>query len=424
MELPDDAPVISAYHLGKRFVTRRRETSLKEGFVGRFTRRSHIEKDTFVALSDVNLEIGRGQTVGLIGHNGSGKSTLLKTLSGILQPDDGECHILGRVASLLELGAGFNGELSGRDNIYLNAALLGLSRSEIDALYDDIVTFSELGDRLEDPVKVYSSGMYVKLGFAVAVHVDPDVLLVDEVLAVGDEAFQEKCLYRIQEFQRAGKTILFVSHALDQVKKLCDRAIVLDHGKVVYDGAADHAVSLLRGLLGVAPVPKETEAEVVEGFVPVTIDDAVVASMPGLPGQDWFLPGDTVYLTIEGDILPGSDWSGGEVAVVAMAAGDVPVWVMHATGDARLPPTPGHWTQRFFVPAMPAVRGALSLAISVTDIDTGKTLAAKRFTNAFGVQGDPAEGLVEVAYAGLPPEVVPHAVLPERLAETAGDRSR
>ena len=177
----------------------------------------------FWALRDVDVEVGEGETVGLIGPNGAGKSTLLKVLAGILRPTTGEVAVRGRVASLLELGAGFDGELSGRDNVYLNAALFGLTRREVDRRFDEIVAFSEQADRIDDPVKHYSSGEHVKLAFSVAVHVDADVLLVDEVLAVGDEAFARKCLDRIAQFQREGRTILFVTHALDLVPELCTR---------------------------------------------------------------------------------------------------------------------------------------------------------------------------------------------------------
>ena len=245
-----DAPgreiVISARQVGKRFMSGGvRATSLKERLVSRRHRHSK-EGEAFWALRDVTTDIPAGQTVGLIGANGSGKSTLLKVLAGILRVSEGEVDVQGRIASLLELGAGFNGELTGRDNVYLNASLLGLTHAETDALFDSIVDFAELRHKIDDEVKHYSSGQYVRLGFAVAVHVDPDILLVDEVLAVGDEAFQRKCLARIQEFRRQGRTILFVSHSLELVETVCDRVLVLRNGELVFDGEPATGTELLR----------------------------------------------------------------------------------------------------------------------------------------------------------------------------------
>src|SRR5690242_7141891 len=179
-----------------------------------------------MALQNIDFDVETGSTVGLLGHNGSGKSTLLKCIAGILQPTEGEIRTRGRVAALLELGAGFNNELTGRENIFMIASILGLSNKETAAIFDEIVAFAELEKFIDMQVRHYSSGMYVRLGFAVAVNVDPDILLVDEVLSVGDESFQKKCLDRVAEFQREGRTILFVTHAADLVRRICDRGIV------------------------------------------------------------------------------------------------------------------------------------------------------------------------------------------------------
>jgi ABC-2 type transport system ATP-binding protein len=203
---------------------------------------SRARAEDFWALRDVSFDIEPGQSVGLIGPNGSGKTTLLKMIAGILRPTSGSVVTRGRIAALLELGAGFHPELTGRENVYLNAAFLGLSRKETDAVYDDIVDFAELPDFMDNQVKFYSSGMLVRLGFAVAVHVDPAILLVDEVLAVGDEAFQRKCLDRVRRFQRDGRTIIFVTHAVDLVRQICDRAVMLHHGVIHSEGAPDHVV--------------------------------------------------------------------------------------------------------------------------------------------------------------------------------------
>jgi len=246
--------LIDAHGVSKRFTSyHRRATSLKE----RLVRQEQTESDVFWALKGVDLQVHRGETVGLIGPNGSGKSTLLKVLSGILRPNDGQVKVTGRVSSLLELGAGFDGELTGRENIYLNAALLGVPRSVTDSLFDEIVEFSELGEFIEFPVKHYSSGMYVRLGFSVAVHIDPDILIIDEVLAVGDAAFQKKCLDRIEDFQKRGKAILFVSHSSGLIEKLCSRAVLLSHGQVVFDGRPGEAVAQLNHVLGVDRVESE-----------------------------------------------------------------------------------------------------------------------------------------------------------------------
>ncbi|HYH06837.1 MAG TPA: ABC transporter ATP-binding protein [Thermoanaerobaculia bacterium] len=184
------------------------------------------------ALKNVSFAVDRGEAFGVIGRNGSGKSTLLKLVSGILKPTRGKVVVNGRIAALIELGAGFHPEITGRENIYINGIMLGLSRREIDQRFDRIVEFSGIADFLDQPVKTYSSGMYVRLGFAVAVHVDPDVLLIDEVLAVGDEEFSARCIAKIQEMKYRGVTLLFVTHQLDQVRNLCDRALWLDHGQV------------------------------------------------------------------------------------------------------------------------------------------------------------------------------------------------
>jgi ABC-2 type transport system ATP-binding protein len=235
-------------HVSKRFrLTNERHLSLKERAVrvGRIGRRRRGTGE-LLALNDVNLEVEQGQTVGLLGHNGSGKSTLLKCVGGILQPTQGVIRTAGRVASLLELGAGFHPDLTGRENVFLNASILGMSKRDIEQRFDDIVGFAELERFIDQQVKHYSSGMYVRLGFSVATNVDPDVLLVDEVLAVGDESFQRKCLDRVRDFQKQGRTIVFVTHAADLVRQICDRAMVLDHGNVVAWGTPSEAVRVFR----------------------------------------------------------------------------------------------------------------------------------------------------------------------------------
>ena len=208
-------------------------------------RRARYEE--FWALKDVTFEVPTGSTFGVIGHNGSGKSTLLKTLTGILVPDKGSVTTVGRVSALLELGAGFHPELSGRENVFLNGAILGLKKREIENRFDDIVEFAGLEQFIDSPVKNYSSGMFVRLGFAVAANVEPDVLLIDEVLSVGDEAFQRKSAERIEQFRRDGRTIVFVSHGLGQVEQLCETVAWLDHGTIKTIGPAADVISEYRG---------------------------------------------------------------------------------------------------------------------------------------------------------------------------------
>ncbi|MFM7127423.1 MAG: ABC transporter ATP-binding protein [Actinomycetota bacterium] len=209
-------------------------------------RRSRFEE--FWALKGVSLEIPSGMTLGVIGSNGSGKSTFLKCLTGILTPERGEVKVHGRVSALLELGAGFHPELSGRENVFLNGAILGLTRREILNRFDAIVEFAGLEDFIDSPVKNYSSGMYVRLGFAVAAHVEPEILLIDEVLAVGDESFQRKCAERIEEFRREGRTIVFVSHGLNLVEQLCESVAWIDHGELKEIGPAGIVISAYQGL--------------------------------------------------------------------------------------------------------------------------------------------------------------------------------
>lgn len=220
--------------------------TLKSALLERSLVRGLRPEDAIPALEDVSFEVAKGEAVGLIGSNGSGKSTLLKVVAGILKPTRGTMWVDGRVAALIELGAGFHPEISGRDNIFINGAILGLGRRQIERRFDDIVEFSGLEDFIEEPVKNYSSGMYVRLGFAVAIHTDPDVLMVDEVLAVGDEAFSHRCLRRIEEFLARGKTLLLVSHSLDLMEELCDRVLWLEGGTLRASGLPRRVVDAYR----------------------------------------------------------------------------------------------------------------------------------------------------------------------------------
>ena len=241
-----DQPRIIVKDLGKTFILHHTHT-LKDRIVRAFSRNPGPGKDVFTALKDINFEVRDGEAVALLGLNGSGKSTLLKLISGVMSPDTGDILVRGKIAGLIEVGAGFHPDLTGRENVFLNAAILGMTEEQINEKFDEIVEFSEISEFIDTEVKFYSSGMFLRLAFAVAVHTDPDIFLVDEILAVGDEPFQKKCLARIRELKASGKALVIVSHDLDMVSKLCDRAILLRHGEVVIDGTSADAVAALRG---------------------------------------------------------------------------------------------------------------------------------------------------------------------------------
>ena len=237
------APAVALHGVSKRFTLYHQGGSgLKERLVGLVGGRRDA-RENFWALRDVSFAVARGETIGLIGHNGCGKSTLLQIIAGILEPDGGTVTTSGRITSLLELGAGFSPDLSGRDNIFLNASLHGVPAEVIRGKFDEIVAFAELGRFIDTPVRNYSSGMYMRLGFSVAAHLDPEIVLVDEALAVGDEAFQRKCLRKIQQFQGQGVTVVIVSHDLLLVERLCSRACLLQRGELVAIGPAADVIS-------------------------------------------------------------------------------------------------------------------------------------------------------------------------------------
>ena len=221
--------------------------SLKEFVVAKFKHKPDAEVNRFKALNNINLSFNQGETTALLGLNGSGKSTLLKLISGVMRPDEGNIGVRGRLAGLIEVGAGFHPDLTGRENVFLNGAILGMTEKQIKEKFDEIVEFSEIEQFIDTEVKFYSSGMFLRLAFSVAVHTDPDVFLVDEILAVGDEPFQRKCLNRIRELQSSGKALVIVSHDLNMVADLCDRGVVLEHGNVVFDGDIHKAVGRIRG---------------------------------------------------------------------------------------------------------------------------------------------------------------------------------
>ena len=215
--------------------------------------KTYGKNETFMALDGIDLTVYKGERLGIIGHNGAGKSTLLKLLSRVTGPTEGEIGLNGRISSMLEVGTGFNPELTGRENIYLNGAILGMTKAEVDKKIDQIIEFSECSKFIDTPVKRYSSGMYVKLAFAVAAHLDSEILVMDEVLAVGDMKFQQKCLGKMSDVSKGeGRTVLYVSHNMNTIRQLCNRCIVLDHGKIIFDGDVEEAIGIYMGMLKIS----------------------------------------------------------------------------------------------------------------------------------------------------------------------------
>ena len=237
---------ITIDHVSKMYKLYRKPSDRLKDSLGLTRKKCYQEH---YALSDVSFDIKKGETIGIIGTNGAGKSTLLKIITGVLSPTSGEVRTQGRISALLELGAGFNGEYTGMENIYLNGTMMGFTDQEIDARVEDILAFADIGDFIHQPVKTYSSGMFVRLAFAVAINIDPEILIVDEALSVGDVFFQAKCYRKFEDFKKAGKTILFVSHDLGSISRYCDRVVLLDHGRMLAEGGPKEMVNLYKRLI-------------------------------------------------------------------------------------------------------------------------------------------------------------------------------
>src|SRR5690606_36246887 len=274
-------------------------STLKSALLNRSVLRDLRPSESFSAVKDLSFAVPTGSTFGVMGRNGSGKSTALKLVAGITKPTSGTVSVDGRISALIELGAGFHPEISGRENVFINGIMLGLTRREIAKRFDEIVEFAEMEDFIEAPVKTYSSGMYMRLGFAVAIHVDPDVLLVDEVLAVGDEGFTHKCLDKFAEFKRRGKTILLVTHALGMVERFCDDALWMDAGRMKVQGDPKRVVGAY-----ITDVEKSEEqhlaaadAKAQESAVVMSPDDAAAAVLPDHPIETAGAPADMFRAT-------------------------------------------------------------------------------------------------------------------------------
>ncbi|MTH68906.1 ATP-binding cassette domain-containing protein [Agromyces bracchium] len=401
-----EAPVVRLHDVSKRFILHT-DKSIKERVL--YFRHRETGKRTFWALDGIDLTIELGETVGLIGHNGSGKSTLLKVIGGIIDASSGVVERRGRVAALLELGAGFHPDLTGRENVYLNAAILGMSRAETDVVFDDIVDFSGIGEFIDSQVKFYSSGMYVRLAFAVAVHSDPDLLLVDEVLAVGDEPFQNKCMAKIRQFQREGRTIVLVSHSADQVADVCTRAVVLDSGSVVYDGDVAEGIRVLREGYERDRIER-SQATALRDHAPaepaIDVIEATITSIDGTPITEPVTPGTDLAITIRALVRRPTEWITGFTLSTPLGQA---VYRLNSEGlGMELPSEPGEYLVRFDVAGTNFAVAQLVLSAGATTLD-GEILAQLDPAGRVDFTADPhAAGFVQFATRG---EVAPASAL-------------
>jgi lipopolysaccharide transport system ATP-binding protein len=370
-----DERVIIARRLGKRYRIGERERykALRDSLAGiarapiRVAWRSRTETtDTIWALRDVTFDVSAGEAVGIIGRNGAGKSTLLKILARITDPTEGAAVIRGRAGSLLEVGTGFHPELTGRENMYLNAVILGMRKAEIDRKFDEIVAFAEVERFLDTPVKRYSSGMEVRLAFAVAAHLEPEILIVDEVLAVGDTSFQRKCLDKMEDVGRQGRTVLFVSHNMSAVTRLCDRTILLDQGRVIADGPSHEvAATYLRSGLSTSGAREWSEPQRAPGNEIVRLRAARVRADHGgiVEAVDIRRP---VAIEMEFDVLqdghvlvPNHHFFNEEGVCVFIAQDTGPEW-------RRRPRPRGRYVSRVWIPGNFLAEGTLSIGVAVS----------------------------------------------------------
>lgn len=397
----EEGPAIVVRDLVETFrLYHERPRGLKERLTRPFRRASYTD---FNALDGVSFTIEQGESVGIVGHNGSGKSTLLKVLARILPPDDGRVEINGRIASLLELGAGFHGDLTGRENVYLNGAILGLTREEIDEQFDAIVEFAGVRGFIDQPVRNYSSGMYVRLGFAIAVHVDPDILLVDEVLSVGDASFQAKSLDRMASFQQRGKTVVMVSHDLNALRNLCDRVLVLDHGELIFDGRVSDGVKQYSQLMGtVAPGSRHDEGRVGTGDVRITevglFDEDEMAVTKIRP---------STTLTLRAKVRAGTSVKACSAGAIFQTGDGTPLYEVHTAwqGLGIGPLAPGQTATVEFRFTAHLLAGHYRVALKLTDRGGRMTYDAPQEPLTFEVTPAPGgAGLVDLVAATAVPE--------------------
>jgi lipopolysaccharide transport system ATP-binding protein len=347
------------------------QRTLKDVFVAR----GRLRAREVQALRDVSLTIEPGEAVGLVGRNGSGKSTLLRIVSGIIKPTSGRIEAGGRIASLLELGAGFHPDFTGRENVYLNGSIHGLSRTRVREAMDEIVAFAELEQFIDLPVRTYSSGMYMRLGFSVAAHIESDVLLLDEVFAVGDEQFQRKCFGKIAEFKRRGGTIIFVSHDAQAVERLCDRAVLLRKGEVAFDGPTQEAIAAYRRLLAADANPEELEAGLREwGSGEARILSAQLVDATG-EERSQFAGGEAVTLRIV--VAADATVAAPRVALELRDDGGlVLASASRDTAELGWDGGAGERELRFHVPHLPLADGRFHVRVALTDAVNGHPLHA------------------------------------------------
>ena len=350
-------------NVSRRFrVYPQRNVTLKEAVV----RWRHLKPEEIWALRDVSLRVEAGTSIGFVGRNGSGKTTLLRLLAGIFGPTSGRVEVGGSIGSLLELGAGFHPDFTGRENVYLSGSIYGLKRREVDALFDEIISFSELDRFIDFPVRTYSSGMLMRLGFAIAVHVRADVLLLDEVFAVGDEAFQRKCVDRILDFSRQGGTLCFVSHVASAIEHLCDRAVLLQHGRVEYDGETEEALRRYQALLAAEEAPAEVGIELREsGTGELRVVGLAVEGSDGV-SRDQFASGEpvSVRVLLEADeAIP--------TARLSLELRDLTGALLGASqadlAELGWQGTPGIGEVRFAIDRLPLAEGTFQLGMTLVD---------------------------------------------------------
>jgi lipopolysaccharide transport system ATP-binding protein len=372
--------------------------------VKRLLRRDQKPAESFWALNDISFEAKPGEVIGIIGRNGAGKSTLLKVLSRITAPTRGKIEINGRIGCLLEVGTGFHPELSGRDNVFLNGAILGMSRAEIRGLFDEIVAFAEVEKFIDTPVKHYSSGMYLRLAFAVAAHLQPEILIVDEVLAVGDQSFQKKCLEKMEDVSKRGRTILFVSHSMPAITRLCPRAILLDKGSVLADGRAHDVVSAyLHGGHGTTAERKWSENH--PGNDVVRLHAARVVTEAGLV-KDAMDIRQRVGLQMDYEVLIG-----GRMLVPNFHVFNdegVCVFIVNDTSpEAQGEPKPKGWyTTTAWIPGNYLAEGTLIVDAAISTMDPVVVHVWERDAVAFQVVDSLEGGSARGRYAGLMPGIV------------------